>query len=63
MINDREIPDCNIEDKWDLEENYQEIEYNDDDDDDHLLDELFLLTVLEEEEIRETQVEEGNFNW
>lgn len=54
MINDREIPDCNIEDKWDLEENYQEIEYNDDDDDDHLLDELFLLTVLEEEEIRET---------
>lgn len=50
-LNGREIPDCTIEDKWDLEENYEDYYYDDDnkDNDDNFLDELFLLAALEEE--------------
>lgn len=50
IINGREIPDCTIEDKWNMEENYQDYDYDDDEDnDDNFLDELFLLAALEEE--------------
>lgn len=50
VINGREIPDCTIENKWDLEENYEDIDYGDEDDNDNnLLDKLFLLAALEEE--------------
>lgn len=45
------LPDCTIEDKWDLEDNYEEDYYDnyEDDEENSLWNDLLLIAALEED--------------